>query len=501
MSETSGLTDGSGARNPESLGAAALASEQVAQHVEALRGAVAAEMARVREDLATLVGFPSVHGAEPDACREAADTVVGFISGLEIPGIGAEQIRRIETSDGSTTIIAHRDPVVEGKPTVLLYSHYDVQPAGDLEKWTASPWELTERDGRWYGRGAADCKGNFAVHLASLRALLGAGDAVGAGEAGSSDPLGGLGLTLVVEGSEETGGGGLDDLVASQPELFAADAICIVDSGNAAAGVPTLNTTLRGTANVTVQVDTMAAGVHSGEFGGAAPDALAALISMLASLRDPETGATTIDGVAFDGVWKGRAYDEATFRSDAGVLDGVEVSSAAPVADLVWARPTATVLGIDCPPVEGAIGAVQPTARALINLRIPPGMDPAEAQDALVAHLEARAAWNARVTCTRGAVAHPFMTAGAGDSGDVQELLGASLSASYGVSEVAEIGSGGSIPLTTVLQTAHPKAQIALYGVEDPAAAIHSPDESVDPSEIEHIALAQAAFLRAYAGA
>ena len=461
--------------------------------VEKLRAPIAAQIPQVKTDLAALVALPSVHGAEPDACAEAAAMVVDLLVGLSIPGIGREQIQQIETSDGSTTIVAHRDASGDS-PTVLLYSHYDVQPAGDPQAWTASPWELTEREGRWYGRGAADCKGNFVVHLASLRALA---------ELASdgSDPLDGLGLTLVVEGSEETGGGGLDDLVASRPELFAADAICIVDSGNAAAGVPTLSTSLRGTANVTVTVDTMAAGVHSGQFGGAAPDALAALISMLSSLRDPATGATTIDGVDFSGSWTGMPYDQDTFRADAGILDGVEVSSAAPVADLVWARPTATVLGIDCPPVEGAIGAVQPTARALINLRIPPGMDPAAAQDALVAHLEARAAWNAHVTCVKGAIAHPFMTSDGTSAGTVEALLGDALAAAYGADEVAEIGSGGSIPLTTVLQEAHPSAQIALYGVEDPAAAIHSPDESVDPSEIERIALAQAAFLRAFSSA
>lgn len=464
----------------------------IAGLVEQLRAPVAAQIPQAKTDLTALVALPSVHGAEPDACAEAAATVVELLAGLAIPGIGREQIQQIETSDGSTTIVAHRD--AEGdKPTVLLYSHYDVQPAGDLQAWTASPWELTERDGRWYGRGAADCKGNLVVHLASLRAL--------AELAGDGDPLDGLGLTLVVEGSEETGGGGLDDLVASRPELFAADAICIVDSGNAAVGVPTLSTSLRGTANVTVTVDTMAAGVHSGQFGGAAPDALAALIAMLSSLRDPATGATTIDGVDFSGTWSGMPYDENIFRSDAGILDGVEVSSAAPVADLVWARPTATVLGIDCPPVEGAIGAVQPTARALINLRIPPGTDPASAQDALVAHLEARAAWNARVTCEKGAVAHPFMTSDGASTGTVEALLGEALATAYGAGEVAEIGSGGSIPLTTVLQEAHPAAQIALYGVEDPAAAIHSPDESVDPTEIERIALAQAAFLHAFSAA
>src|SRR5699024_11304746 len=141
-------------------------------------------------------------------------------------------------------------------------------------------------------------------------------------------------IRVVGEGSEETGGGGLDDLVAERPDLVAADAILIVDSGNVAAGVPTLTTSLRGIANVVVTVDTLEAGVHSGQFGGAAPDALAALISILSSMRDPHSGATTVDGLDFSGEWDGQAYPEETFRGDAGVLEGVAVSTAAPLADL-----------------------------------------------------------------------------------------------------------------------------------------------------------------------
>ena len=471
-----------------------------------LAAAVTAQMDRARADLSALVALPSVHEAEPDACAEACELVREILGELPVPGLGPDSVEVVETSDGSRAVFAHR-PAAPGRPTVLLYSHYDVQPAGDPAAWTSSPWELTERGGRWYGRGAADCKGNLVVHLTALRALAAAGAGVEGDddEAAATapadtgpDPLDGLGIRLVVEGSEETGGGGLDDLVAERPDLVEADAILIVDSGNVAAGVPTLTTSLRGIANVVVVVDTMEAGVHSGQFGGAAPDALAALVSILASLRDPATGATTIDGLDFTGEWDGQAYPEETFRGDAGVLDGVELSSAAPVADLVWSRPTATVLGIDCPPVEGAIAAVQPRARALVNLRVPPGMDPVEAQRTLVEHIERRRPWNARVTVETEAVGHPFRSVAAGGTDPVHELLSECLAPAYGAGEVAEIGSGGSIPLCTALQQAHPEASIALFGVEDPAAAIHSPDESVDPREIERIALAEAAFLQRY---
>ena len=470
-----------------------------------LSAAVTAQMDRARADLSALVALPSVHQAEPDACAEACELVRQMLGELPVPGLGPDAVEVVETSDGSSAVFAHR-PAAPGRPTVLLYSHYDVQPSGDPAAWTSSPWELTERGGRWYGRGAADCKGNLVVHLTALRALAAAGSGEGDDDEAAAtapadtgpDPLDGLGIRLVVEGSEETGGGGLDDLVAERPDLVEADAILIVDSGNVAAGVPTLTTSLRGIANVVVVVDTMEAGVHSGQFGGAAPDALAALVSILASLRDPATGATTVDGLDFSGEWDGQAYPEETFRGDAGVLDGVELSSAAPVADLVWSRPTATVLGIDCPPVEGAIAAVQPRARALVNLRVPPGMDPVEAQRTLVEHIERRRPWNARVTVETEAVGHPFRSVAAGRTDPVHELLSECLAQAYGAGEVAEIGSGGSIPLCTALQQAHPEASIALFGVEDPAAAIHSPDESVDPREIERIALAEAAFLQRY---
>ena len=229
---------------------------------------------------------------------------------------------------------------------MLLYAHYDVQPPLDDSAWRTPPFELTEVDGRWYGRGAADCKGNILAHLLALRAL------------GNDVPVN---LKLVVEGSEEQGTGGLEAFVASHPDLLRADTILVCDTGNAAVGHPAATVTLRGMVNVVVTVEAMASELHSGMFGGAAPDALAALIAMLASLRDQQ-GNTTVTGLDNAQTWTGAPYPPEQFRSDAGVLEGVSLLGDGSVSDMLWARPAVTVLGIDCPAVTGSTAAIVPRA-------------------------------------------------------------------------------------------------------------------------------------------
>ena len=160
-------------------------------------------------------------------------------------------------------------------------------------------------------------------------------------------------VKIVGEGSEEQGTGGLEAFVPENPDLLRADAILVCDTGNVAVGVPTLTASLRGMARVVVTVRTLESAVHSGMFGGAAPDALAALIRMLATLRDDQ-GNTTVRGLDATEKWPGAAYPPEQFRTDAGVLDGVDVIGDG-IADTLWARPTATVLGIDCPPVVGLV--------------------------------------------------------------------------------------------------------------------------------------------------
>ncbi|WP_433291281.1 dipeptidase [Actinoplanes sp. CA-030573] len=444
---------------------------------EVLRGRIKSLMPKAKDDLAAMVAYKSVHDAKqfpPSECDGMVDWLLGTFRGL-----GFDDVDAYETPDGSKAVCGSR-PGPAGAPTVLLYFHHDVQPPLDDAAWQTPVWELTERDGRWYGRGAADCKGNIVTHLTALRAL------------GDDLPVT---VKIVGEGSEEQGTGGLEAFVPAHADLLRADAILVCDAGNFAVGQPAVTSTLRGLANVVVSVDTMAGPMHSGMFGGAAPDALAALIHMLATLRD-EKGNTTVRGLDATQTWPGADYPVDQFRTDASVLDGVDLLGDGRVSDLVWARPAVTVLGIDCPPVVGSSAAIQPHARARINLRVPPGMNARHAQDALIAHLEQVAPWNARVTVEREADGEPFSGS---TSGPAYDTLTAAMHAAYGRNALVE-GQGGSIPLCNVFQDTFPSAEIMLMGVEEPRCLIHAPNESVDPSEIEHMALVEALFLRDYAG-
>ena len=445
-------------------------------NAEELQGRIARLMGTVHAELAELVAIRSVADPRqfpPEECRRAAEWVRDRFA-----GVGFTDLELAPTADGSQAVVGTRPGSDPDAPTVLLYAHYDVQPPLDDQAWRTPPFALTQRDGRWYGRGAADCKGNIVMHLAALRAL------------GDDLPVT---LKLVVEGSEEQGTGGLEDYVPRHADQLRADAILVCDTGNAAVGVPALTVSLRGLANVVVTVEALESEVHSGMYGGAAPDALAALVRMLATLRDA-AGNTTIAGLDAAGTWTGVGYPDEAFRSDATVLDGVALLGSGSVADLIWARPAVTILGIDCPPVVGSAAAIQPRAAARLNLRIPPGTDPVTAQDALAAHLRAAAPWGVRVTVEREATGAPFL---ADQSGPAYATISAALAEAYGT-PATHLGQGGSIPLCTVFADTYPEAEIILMGVEEPHTLIHAPNESVDPTEIATMALAEALFLRRY---
>ncbi|MFJ7912957.1 dipeptidase [Kitasatospora sp. NPDC096204] len=445
-----------------------------------LADAVRSLMDRARTDLAELVAFPSV--ADPrqfpvEECEKAARWVADAFAAEGLTGI-----RLLDTPDGTQSVYGEL-PGPEGAPTVLLYSHYDVQPPLDEDAWLSPAFELTERDGRWYGRGAADCKGNILMHLTALRALRQVyGDAYP------------VSLKIIVEGSEEQGTGGLERYAEAHPELLTADAIVIGDTGNFAPGLPTVTTSLRGMTVVEATVTTLAGNLHSGAFGGVAPDALQSLVRMLASLHD-ENGDVAVAGLTTDQTWTGVQYPEEQFRSDAKVLDGVALTGTGTIADRLWARPSVTVLGIDAPPVIGATSSVQATAKALISLRVAPGTDTLAAQDALVAHLEAQVPLGARLTIERQGNGAPFR---ADINGPAYEAMGEAMAEAFGTAMVAS-GEGGSIPLCNTLRSLYPQAEIVLIGVEEPTAQIHAVNESVDPQELEQMALTEALFLRRYA--
>ncbi|MFL4902498.1 dipeptidase [Streptomyces sp. MMS24-I2-30] len=440
---------------------------------------VASLLPRAKAELAELVAFKSVADFDQfpkSESEKAADWVAGALRAE-----GFQDVALLDTPDGTQSVYGCL-PGPEGAKTVLLYAHYDVQPPLDESAWTTPPFELTERDGRWYGRGAADCKGGVIMHLLALRALR---------------ANGGVPVTVkvIAEGSEEQGTGGLERYAEQHPDLLAADAVVIGDTGNFRVGLPTVTASLRGMVLVRVQVDTLAGNLHSGQFGGAAPDALAALIRVLDSVRAAD-GSTTIDGLASEGRWDGLAYPDGQFRADAKVLEGVGLIGEGTVADRLWARPAVTVLGIDCPPVVGATPSVQASARALVSLRVPPGVDAVEAGKLLQAHLEAHTPWGARVQTERIGQGQPFR---ADTESPAYRAMADAMAVAYPGQEMQYAGQGGSIPLCNTLAQLYPEAEILLIGLSEPEAQIHAVNESVSPEELERLAVAEALFLGNYA--
>ncbi|MFG2792569.1 dipeptidase [Streptomyces sp. NPDC048419] len=442
-------------------------------------GTVASLMPRAQAELAELVAFKSVadFGQFPRSESEGAARWVADALNAE----GFQDVALLDTPDGTQSVYGYL-PGPEGARTVLLYAHYDVQPPLDEAAWTTPPFELTERDGRWYGRGAADCKGGVIMHLLALRAL----------KANGGVPVH---IKVIAEGSEEMGTGGLERYAEEHPDLLTADTIVIGDAGNFRVGLPTVTTTLRGMTLVRVQIDTLEGNLHSGQFGGAAPDALGALIRVLDSLR-AEDGSTTVDGLTPESGWEGLQYDEEQFRQDAKVLDGVGLIGSGTVADRIWARPAVTVLGIDCPPVVGATPSVQASARALVSLRVPPGVDAVEATKLLQAHLEARTPWGARVHTEQIGQGQAFS---ADTTSPAYAAMSDAMSVAYPGQEMQYAGQGGSIPLCNTLAALYPRAEILLIGLSEPEAQIHAVNESVSPEELERLSVAEALFLQNYA--
>ncbi|CAL9606640.1 dipeptidase [Streptomyces sp. enrichment culture] len=440
---------------------------------------VASLMPRAKEELTELVAFKSVADFGQFPRSESEGAARWIVDALTAEGF--QDVAVLDTPDGTQSVYGFL-PGPEGARTVLLYAHYDVQPPLDDAGWTTPPFELTERDGRWYGRGTADCKGGLIMHLMALRAL----------KANGGVPVH---VKVIVEGSEEQGTGGLERYAEEHPELLRADAIVIGDSGNFRAGLPTVTATLRGMTLVRLQIDTLEGNLHSGQFGGAAPDALAALVRVLDSLR-AEDGSTTVDGLTGDAVWDGLQYDDDQFRQDAHVLDGVQLIGSGTVADRIWARPAVTVLGIDCPPVVGATPSVQASARALISLRVPPGTDAAEATKLLQAHLEAHTPWGARVSTEQVGQGQPFR---ADTDSPAYRAMADAMAVAYPGQEMSQAGQGGSIPLCNTLAALYPQAEILLIGLSEPEARIHAVNESVSPDELERLSVTEALFLRNYA--
>lgn len=446
-----------------------------AADTDRIRAAVADAMPGIRADLEDLVRIPSVSrdgATSPDVAR-SAEAVAALLADAGMP-----DVRVLDALDGAPAVVA-RIPAPPGAPTVLLYAHHDVQPAGSLADWDTDPFEPVERDGRLYGRGAADDKAGIMAHVGALRALA---------EVFPDGPP--VGVTVFVEGEEEIGSPTFVPFLEENAELLAADVVVIGDSAVWRVDVPAFTTSLRGLAEVYVEVRTHTGEQHSGMFGGLFPDALTALCRVLAGLHD-DAGAVAVPGLV-EAPAPDVEVEESELREEAGVLEGVASIGQGSAAARLWSKPAVAVLGIDAPRPESAANVMLPVARAKVSLRIAPGQDPAAAQQSLIDHLEASAPWGVSVTCVPGTAGGAVSLEPAGPAADVAREAFAD---AWDGTEPVHMGVGGSIPFIADIARQFPEATVVIVGPGDPASCWHGANESVDLGVLQRLTLAEALML------
>jgi acetylornithine deacetylase/succinyl-diaminopimelate desuccinylase-like protein len=438
---------------------------------ETLRQQVNEDLPRIIDDLSRLVAIPSIGyaGYDPSNVRASADLTREL---LRDAGLTTTELWEL---DGGHPAVFGEQRGPESSPTVLLYAHHDVQPDGDTAAWTTPPFAPEVRDGRLFGRGAADDKAGIAIHAAALRAV---GSELGCG------------VKVLVEGEEECSTEHLPQLIDGHADRLRADVAVIADGGNFRTGVPTIGTSVRGVTSCEVRVDVLPIAVHSGAFGGPLPDAISALARMIATLHD-DAGDVTLRGLR-EFVWTGRPVTEEEFREETGVLPGVKLIGTGSIADRTLSRPAINVLAFEAPRIVDAANQIVPTARAIVGLRLAPGDDSAQATRMLADHLEAVAPWGVRVIVTPDEPGAGYLVdTSAPAYVAAKDALGRAFDA-----EVVEVGSGGSIPLVPMLARACPGIQILIVGASDHRSNTHSIDESVDLADLERMIVAEAMFLR-----
>src|SRR5208282_4143885 len=301
-------------------------------------------------------------------CRKAAEALLA-----DLKRIGMEHARLIET-DGHPLVYADWLHAA-GKPTVLVYGHYDVQPPDPLDEWLTPPFEPTERNGNIYARGAVDDKGQVVAQVKALESLKAANHALP------------LNVRILFEGEEEVGGEGISNYVASKPADLEADFALVCDSELFAPGLPTLCVGLRGMIYTEIEVRGAKTDLHSGMYGGAAPNPFLALAHIIAKLKD-ENGNILIPGF-FDEVvspsaeelaaWRKLPFDEEEYRKNEVGSTQLIGEPGYSVLERTWARPTVDVHGIPGGFTgAGAKTVIPAKATAKVSMRLVPNMTPAK---------------------------------------------------------------------------------------------------------------------------
>ena len=442
-----------------------------------LRKAVRRALPAARADLNALIEIPSV-SADPGSAAEVRRSATATAELFR--AAGSPEVEILDGVEGGRPAVLATYPAPPGRPTVLLYAHHDVQPAGDPAAWTSPPFEPAERAGRLYGRGSADDKAGIVAHLTALRAH------------GGRPPVG---VTVFVEGEEEIGSPTLEAFLARYGDRLAADVIVLADSANYEIGTPALTTSLRGLADCVVEVHALEHSVHSGMYGGPAPDALTALCRLLATLHD-ERGDVAVAGLVTAPPPE-VDYPAGRFREEASMLGGVQLIGTGSLTERLWAKPAVTVLAIDATRVAEASNTLAAAARAKVSMRLAPGDDARRARLALAEHLRGHAPWGVQVTVTEGETGRPYVVDTHGPMFDAARHAYAE---AYGT-KMVEVGVGGSIPFIAAFADAYPHAAILVTSAgADPGCRAHGADESLHLGDFERACLAEALLLAELAG-
>lgn len=431
----------------------------------AILDAAALQVPAALSDLGDLVRIPGIAWPAFDQTQleRSAEAVADLARGTGV----FEEVRVLRAAIpgtdemGQPAVLARR-AARNGKPTILLYAHHDVQPPGDEALWETPPFEPTVRDGRLYGRGAADDKAGIMAHIGALRTV--------------TEVLGDdfdLGVSLFIEGEEEYGSRSFRQFLSDNADALRADAIVVADSGNWDAETPGLTVSLRGNARFTLTVRTLEHASHSGMFGGAVPDAMMATVRLLSTLWD-DAGAVAVEGLAERDA-QTPAYTEETLRDEAGLLPGVSPIGDGTILSRIWNKPSITITGIDATSVAAASNTLLPEVSVVISARVAPGQAAAEAYAAIERHLRSHAPFGAELTFSDIDLGNGFLV---DTDGWAVGLTRDAMSDGYGKAAV-DLGIGGSIPFIADLVREFPGAQILVTGVEDPHARAHSPNESL----------------------
>lgn len=416
--------------------------------------------------LAAFLRWPSISSnpAQQDAMRGCADWLVG-----ELRAAGLEHAEVWPTEGGHPAVYADWLHAA-GAPTVLFYGHYDVQPPEPLDLWQSPPFEATERDGRLYARGASDDKGQVYMHVVALRALLRAQAALP------------VNVKLLIEGEEEVGSAHLAPLVAARREVLAADLVLISDTTMYAEGQPALCYGLRGMAYFQVEVQGADTDLHSGSYGGAVPNPLEALATLLAGLKD-EHGRIAIPGFyddvrADDSAERARIaalpHDDAAYAAALG-LDAVAGEAGYSTLERTWTRPSLDVNGIwGGYSGPGSKTVLPARGGAKLSFRLVPDQDPDRVAKLLTADVQRRCPPGIRLTVQSLHGARPWVTA---PDQPALRAAGRALERAFGRAPVY-IREGGSIPVVTTFD-ALLGVPVVLLGVGLHEDGAHAPNEHV----------------------